>query len=83
MTIREKITERVTEAEETTIFYDGLDDAIIGIELHSFRVVYSVTECIKLLSKDMTEAEAIEYFEFNVASMYVGEKTPILCENDI
>jgi hypothetical protein len=30
----------------------------------------------------MTIEEAIEYFEFNVRGAYVGEKTPIWCEDD-
>jgi hypothetical protein len=29
----------------------------------------------------MNEEEAIEYFEYNVSGSYVGEKTPIWCED--
>ena len=36
-------------------------------------------KCIDILIKDhdMSELEAIEYFEFNVSGAYVGENTPI------
>ena len=30
----------------------------------------------------MSEEEASEYFFYNVAGAYVGEKTPIWCQDD-
>jgi hypothetical protein len=30
----------------------------------------------------MTDEEAIEYFEFNMRGSYVGEQTPIWCQDD-
>jgi hypothetical protein len=45
------------------------------------RLIYSVTAIIKNLRNEMTEPEAVEFFEFNIAGSYVGEKTPILCED--
>jgi hypothetical protein len=29
----------------------------------------------------MSEEDALEYFEFNVKDSYMGEKTPIWCED--
>jgi hypothetical protein len=51
------------------LFADGYDDCIIGM---SFRdnelvVLYSSDKVIEKLSEEMTEEEAIEFFEFNVA----------------
>ena len=69
--------------EEEILKADGFDDAIIGIEETSMRLIYSISKCIEILSKDMTEEEAIEYFEFNVNGAYVGEKTPIWCRDDL
>ena len=63
--------------EEGLLFADGFDDAIIGICPSSFRVVYSRSKCIKILMKDMTEEDAVEYAEYNTFNAYVGEKTPI------
>jgi hypothetical protein len=41
------------------------------------KIVYSIDKCLKILEKDMTEQEAFEYFEFNVAQAYVGDQTPL------
>jgi hypothetical protein len=45
------------------------------------RLVYSVSKCIEILCRDMNEEDAIEYFEYNVSGAYVGEKTPIWCDD--
>jgi len=62
---------------------DGFDEAIIGmaddIATSGQRLIYDANKCIDILIKDhdMSELEAIEYFEFNVSGAYVGENTPI------
>lgn len=62
---------------------DGFDEAIIGmaddIATGGHRLIYDANKCIDILIKDhdMSELEAIEYFEFNVSGAYVGENTPI------
>jgi hypothetical protein len=43
------------------------------------RLIYSVSKCIQILTNDMPEEDAIEYFNFNVSGSFVGEKTPIWC----
>ena len=58
---------------------DGFDDAIIGVDESTMRLIYSVSKCIEILAIDMPEEDAIEYFDFNVAGSYVGEQTPIWC----
>lgn len=74
----ENITKNYTEEE--FLIADGFNDAIIGLDEKSMRLIYSVTKCLEILMQDnMTEEEAIEYFEFNVSGSYVGEKTPIWC----
>ena len=65
--------------EEEILKADGFDEAIIGIDDSSMRLIYSVSKCIDILRKDMNELDAIEYFDFNVKGAYVGEKTPIYC----
>lgn len=67
--------------DENILIADGFDDAIIGIDENSMRLIYSVKKCIKILMKHMSEDEAIEYFNFNVSSCYVGEYTPIWCND--
>lgn len=62
---------------------DGFDEAIIGIceikPASVFAIAYSVSKCLSILMNrdNMTYEEAVEYFDFNVAGAYVGEKTPI------
>ena len=75
--------ENIIEAyeEETFLKADGFDDAIIGVDESSMRLIYSFSKCIEILiSRDgMSEEDAIEYFNFNVSGSYVGKKTPIWC----
>jgi len=68
-------------SDETFTLADGFDDAIIGVEERTMRVIYSVQKCIEILCKTMKFDEAVEHFEFNVKGAYVGDKTPIWCDN--
>ena len=65
--------------DEDFLIADGFDDAVIGVEINSMRLIYSVSKCIEILQEHMNEEDAIEYFEYNVSSAYVGEQTPIWC----
>lgn len=68
--------------DEEILKADGFDDAVIGIDTGTMRLIYSVTRCVEILivgGMDMNEA--IEYFDFNVRGSYVGEKTPIWCDD--
>lgn len=70
--------------DEEFLKADGFDDAIIGVDDKSFRLIYSVKKCIEILMSDGTSSysEAIEYLEYNTFGGYVGEKTPIWCQDD-
>ena len=68
--------------EEGLLKTEGFDDAIIGIDEKTMRLIYSVSKCIEILSKDMSRDDAVDYFYFNMESAYVGEKTPIWCTNN-
>lgn len=65
--------------EEQFLKADGFDEAIIGFEEPSMRLIYSVSKCLEILRADMSEEDALEYFYYNVSGSYVGEKTPIWC----
>ena len=69
--------------EDEILKADGFDEAIIGIDEFSMRLIYSVSKCIEILCRDMSEEEAVEYFDYNVKGSYVGEKTPIWCLDDL
>lgn len=64
--------------EESFYIADGFDNAIIGFDENARRLVYDVDVVIDILIEDgMTYDEAIEYYDFNIASAYIGEGTPI------
>jgi hypothetical protein len=64
--------------DDTLLFADGFDDAIIGLDTLSLKVVYSKQQMIEILvSEDMTLEDAIEFLEYNTWNTYVGEQTPI------
>jgi len=76
----EKILENYTEEQFFTA--NGFDDAIIGVDESTMKLIYSYKKCIEILMLQMNEEESIEYFEFNVEGSYMGEKTPIWCYDD-
>lgn len=66
------------------IFVDGFDDAIIGVDYHSHRVIYSTCKCIDIMiAEGMEEEDAWDHFGYNIAGAYVGEKTPIFCLDNL
>ena len=62
---------------------DGFDEAIIGFDDSTMRLIYSKNKCIEILCRDMDEEDANEHFEFNVKGSWVGELTPIWCIDDV
>tara|TARA_R110001599_G_scaffold65898_1_gene186150 strand:+ start:817 stop:1077 length:261 start_codon:yes stop_codon:yes gene_type:complete len=76
---RDAVIELVDLSGQTALFADGYDDAIIGVELdYEPRVVYDQNKIIDILMADgMTDEEAQEFFDFNIAGSYVGKQTPI------
>ena len=84
-----KMVERFVEFYQPTgieiITLGHFDDAVIGIDEHSMRLIYSRKKIIKILRKenDWDEEEAREFFEFNMFGLHLGEQTPIFCLDDI
>lgn len=68
--------------DEKFLKADGFDTAIIGVDEASSRLIYSVRLCIGILTKDMSEEDALEHFSFNVKGSYMGPQTPIWCEDN-
>ena len=75
-----KIIEKFEEAK--FLKAEGFDDAIIGFDEKSGRLIYSVFKCLIILQENMNEEDAKEHFYFNVSDSYVGEKTPIWCQDN-
>ena len=69
-------------SDEEIVSADGYDDAILGIDEASMRLIYSVDKCLKIMTDSgETYEDALEFFNFNVKSAYMGEKTPIWCDD--
>lgn len=67
------------------LYADGFEKAIIGIGKRCSQpdiVAYDTEKILEILQNrdGMTELEAVEYFEFNIAGAWVGEETPIFIE---
>jgi hypothetical protein len=68
------------EFAEGAIILDNFDDCIVGISEQfgeGNRIVYSKDMIIKKLCEEMTEEEAIEYYDYNILGGYFGEQNPI------
>lgn len=61
---------------------DGFDEAIIGIvrRMDIIALCYDRDKVIEILMRDMSEEDAYEYFDYNIAGAYVGEHTPFFME---
>ena len=75
MNIQEYLSENYPDEE--FIILEGFDDCVIGIDINNFRLIYSVDDIIKVLCRDMSEEDAIEYYNHNIGCSYMGEHTPI------
>lgn len=79
-----KTLDNIIEAfpEESFLTADGFDNCIIGLEAVSMRLIYSKSKIImQLVSEGLTLEEAFEHFGFNIEGSYVGEQTPIWCDD--
>lgn len=67
--------------DEEFLLADGFNEAVLGVDENSMRLIYSISKCINILMEDMSEEDAFEYFYYNVSGAYMGEKTPIWCDD--
>jgi hypothetical protein len=70
----------LNEYAEGAIILDNFDDCIIGISEQfgeGNRIVYSKDMIIKKLCEEMSEEEALEYYDYNILGGYFGEQNPI------
>lgn len=68
--------------DQEFVIADGFDDCVIGYEESSGRLIYSTIECVRTLQADgMSEEDALDYFYYNVQGAYVGDLTPIWCND--
>lgn len=67
--------------DEEFLCADGFDEAVIGLESSTMRLIYSTRICLEILCRDMSWEDAVEYFAYNVSGSYMGERTPIWCDD--
>ena len=79
------IKETLADENPDAYIYDGADDAILGlVYLDTGPVLaYSYTAYINIFMErdDMTFEEAIEFFDFNVAGLQLGEHQPLIVDD--
>jgi len=76
--IREELSEEYGEL--LFMIEDEFDEAILGVAERigmESVVAYDTDKIIEILSRDMPEDDALEYFEYNILGAYVGDRTPI------
>ena len=59
---------------------EQFDDAIMGVSQRigwENCIVYDAKKIIEILTKDMSEQDALDHFDFNIAGSYVGDTTPV------
>ncbi len=61
---------------------NGFNDAVIGIEGSSMRLIYSISKCVQILMDEgMSVQEAFEHLDYNVIGGYIGDNTPVWCDD--
>jgi len=74
--------DRVLEIDPEMLFLEPaeFDSAIIGVADRigmETVVAYDKDAIMLILMRDMTEEDALEYFDYNIVGAYVGDKTPV------
>ena len=79
------VRESLAEIDDEILMAEGFDEAVIGYAQRCGQptvAVYDREKCIGILMQrdGMSHEDAEEFFEFNVAGAWVGERTPMfLC----
>lgn len=85
MSTWERFREDLSAENPAALTMDGFDEAIIGIGRRCgcpSLAIYDYNKIIQILERTMTPADAIEYYECNIAGAYMGENTPIIVTVD-
>lgn len=81
----ERFKAELSSENPVALMMDGFDEAIIGVGRRCgcpTLAVYDYHKVIRILERDMTHDEAVEYYEHNIAGAYMGENTPIIVTVD-
>ena len=59
---------------------EQFDDAVMGVSQRigwENCIVYDAKKIIEIQTEDMSEQDALDHFDFNIAGSYVGDTTPV------
>jgi hypothetical protein len=87
MTKENPVIDKIVELNPEAIVLDGLDEAVVGIGYSKDlepRLIYSINNIIlTLIGRDgMSENEAREFYDYNIADGYFGNHGPIFLESN-
>lgn len=87
MTKENPVIDKIVELNPEAIVLDGLDDAIVGVGYSKDlepRLIYSISKIILILMErdKMTQLEAVEFYDYNIADGYFGNHGPIFLESN-
>ena len=73
------IKDSIARIDPTILLATGYDDCLVGLTLRDgeWVALYDATRIITKLAQEMTDDEALEFFEFNIEGSYMGNKTPV------
>jgi len=63
--------------------WDGFDEALVGLACRCGSeplAVYDRDVMIRILSRQMSEEDAVEYLDFNLAGAHIGPLTPMILD---
>jgi rubrerythrin len=63
--------------EHEFIVIDGHDNAIVGVST-DMRLVYCEDTIIENLMAEMSEEDAVDFYEYNIAASYIADNQPII-----
>ena len=73
-----ELKEAIVSKNPDAMLLDGHDDALAGYDTKGRAIYYANHIILTLMDRDdMTEEEAVEFFDYNIEGSYVGEYTPI------
>lgn len=80
--MRQEVEDTLKEENPNAIFFDGFDEAIVGIarRFNLVVVAYNELACIEILMKkqNLNIDEAWEFFGHNIQGAWMGDHTPVL-----
>tara|TARA_R100000231_G_scaffold138763_1_gene117936 strand:+ start:2445 stop:2717 length:273 start_codon:yes stop_codon:yes gene_type:complete len=78
---------RIVENEvRGAVLFTGLEQALLGFGTQQGReaiAIYSLKKILLILSRDMSQADAEEFFLFNIQGLWAGDRTPIVLNDTI